>query len=62
MSLVMKENKAADPVEIGLFGADGIVEHPHLVSNLIEQSGWGLAEGGRVHIQFLCSLPAAKLG
>lgn len=37
VALVVEEDEAANPGDVGLFGADGIVFEPNSVTNLIEQ-------------------------
>jgi hypothetical protein len=41
MLLVVKEDEAFDPIEVGLFGAAGIMLGPQGVADLIEQFGGG---------------------
>ena len=36
VALVVEEDEAADPVDVGLFGADGVVFDPDGVTDLIE--------------------------
>ena len=49
MSLIMKEDKAADPIEIGFFGANGVMEHAQLGGDLFEELG-RLRMGRRTHV------------
>jgi len=37
MTLVVKEDEAADPVHVGLFGANGIVFEVDSVAHLVEE-------------------------
>jgi hypothetical protein len=36
MSLEVKEDKAANPVHVSLFGADRIIQHAEFLANLID--------------------------
>jgi len=42
----VKQDKAANPIQIGLLGADAIVLKTDFVPHLVEQAGLGLRSGG----------------
>jgi hypothetical protein len=37
VSLVVKEDIAANPLDVGLFGANGVMQQPELLPNLVEE-------------------------
>ena len=43
VALVVKQDKAARPIDAGAFGADGVMPHPNFTANPVEQARrWGL--------------------
>jgi len=43
MTLVVEENETFDPIDVGFFGADGVVLESDGVSYLVEYLLWGMA-------------------
>lgn len=41
MALLLKEDETADPIDVGSFGADGVVPGPDHPPHLVEQFGRG---------------------
>ncbi len=46
MTFGVKQDKAANPIQIGLLGADAVVLKTDFVPHLVEQAGLGLCSGG----------------
>ncbi len=51
--LVVEEDEAFDPIDVGVFGADAVVEDPGVLADLVEQFcfwllGWGGVGYGRI--------------
>ncbi len=46
MTLGVKQDKAANPIRIGLLGADAVVLKTDCIPHLVEQAGLGLRSGG----------------
>lgn len=59
MSLIMKKDKAADPVEVGFFSADGVVEHAELGGDLFEKLG-RLGVGRRSHVNSFAAVACPR--
>jgi hypothetical protein len=40
MPLVMEQNEPADPLDIGILGANGIMQNPQMLPNLVQKFGF----------------------
>lgn len=45
MTLLMEEDEATDPVDVGFFGADAVVHGADAFADLVKQLGLGLWHG-----------------
>jgi len=58
MPPVVKSDKAPDPLQVGILGAQSVVLHAHRLAHAVEQHFW-LASGGRLRQRFHAKRPSA---